>query len=171
MPSRFNILLRPARFTTVFRMINTGKSVAILHNMAIKCTRSGLLAQRRMQEDAYEREGVKEIDGDEPSSVASGERARNEATRCQRASPNREAAFYLDDGQRGPGEWGPAVTEDADLGRGSGDSTEQDTPVGLLWYTDAAECEAKDTSAHWALLHDLSEHIFADRGRLLLPYV
>jgi len=48
---------------------------------------------------------------------------------------------------------------------------EKDAPVGSLRYTDGAECEAKDTSAHWALLQDLSEHIFADSGRLLLPYV
>jgi len=40
MPSRFNINLRPARFTTTLRIINTGKAVAILHNMAIECTRS-----------------------------------------------------------------------------------------------------------------------------------
>jgi len=171
MPPRFNIVLRPARFTMVSRMIDTGMSVAILHNMAIECTRGGFLAQRRMQDDADLREGVEEMDGDEPSNVASGERARNEATRGQRASPNREAAFYLDDGPRSPWVWGPAVAEDADLRRGSAASTEQDAPVGSLRYTDAAKCEAKDTSAQWALLQDLSEHIFADRGRKLLPYV
>jgi len=171
MPSRFNIVLRPARVTTVSRMIDTGKSVAVFHNMNIEHTRGGFLAQRRMQDDADLRESVDEMDEDKPRRVASGERARNEATRGQRASPNREAAFYLDDEPRGPGVWGPAVAEKADLGRDSGASTEQDAPVGALGYTDGAECEAKDTSAHWALLQDLSEHICADRGRLLLPYV
>jgi len=48
--------------------------------------------------------------------------------------------------------------------------TEQDVVPGSLRYTDGAECEAKDRDAHFALLHDLSEHIFADRGRLMLPY-
>jgi len=48
--------------------------------------------------------------------------------------------------------------------------TDQDVVPGSLQYTDGAECEAKDRDAHFALLHDLSEHIFADRGRLLLPY-
>jgi len=49
-PSRFNIILRPARFTTVFRMINTGKAVAILDNMAMECTRSEVSAQQRIDE-------------------------------------------------------------------------------------------------------------------------
>jgi len=170
MPSRFNIVLRPACFTTVSRMPDTGTYVDIVHNMAIECTRGGFMAQRRMQGDADLRDGVEEMDGDEPSNVASGEWARNEATRGQRASPNREAAVYLNDGPRHPGVWGPAVAENADLGRGRAASFEQDAPVRYLRYTDGADCEAKDTSAHWALLQDLSEHIFADLGRLLLPY-
>jgi len=49
MPSRLNIVLRPARFPTVERMINTITKVAILHNMAIECTRAGFLAHQRMQ--------------------------------------------------------------------------------------------------------------------------
>jgi len=138
-PSRFNIVLRPARFTTVSRMIDTGTSVAIFHNMAIECTNGGFQAQRRKQDHADLREGVEEMDENEPSKMASGERARNKATRGQRASPHREAAFYLDDGPRGPGVWGSAVADDVDLGRGCAASTEQDSPVGSLRYTDGAE--------------------------------
>jgi len=170
MLSRFNIFLRPARFTTVSRMIDTGNSMAILHNVAIERTRGGFLVQRRLPDDADLREGLEEMNGDELSNVASGEQARNEATRGQRASPNREAAFYFDDGPRGPGIWVPAVVDDADLSRGSAASTERDAPVGSLRYTDGAECQAKNTSAKWALLQDLSEHIFTDCGLSLLPY-
>jgi len=170
MLSRFNILLRPARFTTVSRMIDTGSSMAILHNVAIECTRGGFLVQRRLPDDADLREGLEEMNGDELSNVASGERARNEATRGQRASPSREAAFYLDDGPRGPGVWVPAVADDADLGRGSAASTERDAPVGSLRYTDGAKCQAKNASANWSLLQDLSEHISTDCGLSLLPY-
>jgi len=49
MPSRLNIVLRPARVTSVFRKINTGKAAVILHNMAIECTREDYLAQQLMQ--------------------------------------------------------------------------------------------------------------------------
>jgi len=49
MQSRFNGLLRPAHFRTAERMINTGRTVAVLHNMAMECTRAGFLARRRVQ--------------------------------------------------------------------------------------------------------------------------
>jgi len=50
MPSRFNNVLLPKRFTNVGRMMNTGKTVAILHKMALEGTRAGFLAHRRVQE-------------------------------------------------------------------------------------------------------------------------
>jgi len=81
MPSRFNVVVRPARFTKVSRMIDTETSVNILPNKAIECTRGSFFAQRRMQEDADLSEAVEEMDGDEPINAAPGERAQNEATR------------------------------------------------------------------------------------------
>jgi len=152
MPSRFNIVLRPARFTSVFRMINTGKAAAILHNMAIECTREDFVAQQRMQEQRSA--------------------ACNEAIGGQGAFGGDQAAFVVDDGPSGGGVWGFSVSIETDgQSNSNGHEAEHDMAVGSLRYTDGAECEAKDTDAHFALLHDLSEHIYANRCRLLLPYL
>eukprot|EP00168_Porphyra_purpurea_P019100 TRINITY_DN745_c0_g1_i4.p4 TRINITY_DN745_c0_g1~~TRINITY_DN745_c0_g1_i4.p4 ORF type:complete len:111 (-),score=13.84 TRINITY_DN745_c0_g1_i4:60-392(-) len=108
--------------------------------MAIECTRGGFLAHRR--------------DGNPGA---------------QGASSNAETAFSVDQGPRGPGVWGPSRVA-LDVRRcASAAGIGQDVAVGSLRYTDGAECEAKHTSAHWALLQDLSEHIHAERGRILLP--
>jgi len=62
-PSRFNIILRPARFSTVLRMINTGKAVTILDNMAMECTRSEVSAQQRIDEAEEVRQAVSDGQG------------------------------------------------------------------------------------------------------------
>jgi len=144
--------MRPARFTSVFRLINTGKAAAILRKMAIECTREDFVAQQRMQEQRSA--------------------ARNEAIGGQGAFGGDQAAFSVDDGPSGGGVWGPPVSIETDgQSSSNGHEAEQDMAVGSLRYTDGAECEAKDTDAHFALLHDLSEHIYANRGPLLLPYL
>ena len=38
-------------------------------------------------------------------------------------------------------------------------------------YTDGAECESNDKDAQFDLLHDLSEHVWRNRGLLLFPYI
>jgi len=53
----------------------------------------------------------------------------------------------------------------------NGHEAEHDIAVGSQQYTDGADCDAKDTDAHFALLHDLLEHIYPNLGRLLLPYL
>jgi len=153
MPSRFNIVLRPARFTSVIRMINTGTAAAILHNMAIECTNEDFVAQQRMQEQQSA--------------------AHNEAIGGQGAfGGGDQPAFVVDDGPSGGGVWGPPVSiETGGQSNSNGHEAEHDMAVGSLRYTDGEECEAKDTYAHFALLHDLSEHMHANRGRLLLPYL
>jgi len=152
MLSRFNMFLRPARFTSVFRMINTGKAAANLHNMAIECTREDFVSQQRMQEQRSA--------------------ARTEAIGGQGAFGGDQAAFVVDDGPSGGGVWGPPVSIETDgQSSSNGHEAEHDIAVGSLLYTDGAKYGAKDTNAHFALLHDLSEHIYANRVRLLLPYL
>jgi len=171
MPSRFNIILRPARFTTVLRMINTGKAVAILHSMAIECTRGDVLAHRRMNADAEVRQAVSELQGQlqGPDNLSLGCGSNPGRLASARAENEHQPAFFIDDGPRGPGIWGPPQPVES-LNGTVETGTDQDVVPGSLQYTDGADCEAKDRAAHFALLHDLSEHIFADRGRLLLPY-
>jgi len=173
MPSRFNINLRPARFTTVLRMMNNGKAVAILHNMAIECTRGEFLAQRRMNAAAEVRQAVADLQGQRqgPGNEESGCGSRQGRPATARAASERQPAFFIDNGPRGPGVWGPPQPAEHEAQDGMVETgTEQDVVPGSLRYTDGAECEAKDRDAHFALLQDLSEHIFADRGRLMLPY-
>jgi len=87
MPSRFIIILGPARFTTVLQMINTGKAVAILHNMAIECTRGSFSAQWRMKAAAEVQKNVAELQGQrqgpENSDVGLREQSRASCF-CQR---------------------------------------------------------------------------------------
>jgi len=152
MPSRFNIVLRPARLTSVIGMFNTGKAAAILQNRAIECTREDFVAQQRMQE---------------PRGAA-----HNEAIGGQGAFGGDQPAFVVDDGQRGGGVCGPPVSiETRGQSNSNGHKVEHDMAVGSLRYTDGAECVANDTIAHFALPHDISEHTYANRGRLSLPYL
>jgi len=160
MPSRFNIVLRPARFTTVERMVNTGKTVAILHNMAIECTRAGFLAHQRMQAAPG---GPEDGMGRQADGNASG----RDGGRDEDAGGH---GFFVNDGPRGPGVWGPPVPAD-DQGRDPSDHGGPELIYGSLRYTDGAECEAKDKDAHFDLMRDLSEHVWKDRGRFLSPYV
>ena len=43
--------------------------------------------------------------------------------------------------------------------------------MGTARYMPMAEKEAKDTQEQFSLLHDLAEHVRADRGSLLAPYL
>jgi len=172
-PSRLNIILRPACFTKVLRMINTGNVVAILHNMAIECTRGDVLAQRRIDAAAEARQAVADLQGQRqgPGNEKSDCGSRQGRPAAARAASERQPEFFIDNRPKGPGAWGspqPGEHEAQDDMVETG--TEQEVVPGSLRYTDGAECEAKDRDAHFAPLHDLSEHIFADRGRLLLPH-
>jgi len=173
MPSRFNIILGPARFTTVLRMINTGKAVAIMHDMAIECTQSDCLAQRRIDAAAEVQQAVADLQGQRrgPGNEESDCGSRQGRPAAARAASERQPAFFIDNGPRGPCVWGPPQPAEHEAQDDMVETgTEQDVVPCSLTYTDGAECEAKDRDAHFTLLHDLSEHIFADRGRLLLPY-
>jgi len=99
MPSRFNIVLHPTRFTTVERMINTGKTVAILHNMAIECTRTGFLAHHIMQ-------GAPGITADRMGRQADGNASGRDDGRDEDAGGH---GFFVNDWPRGPGVWGPPM--------------------------------------------------------------
>jgi len=169
--SRFKIILRPARFTSVLRIINTGKAVDILHNMAIECTWGSFLAQRRMKAAEEVRKTVAELQGQRqgPDNLILGCGSNPGRPASDRAQNGHQQAFFVDDGPSGPGIWGPPQPMEARDGTVD-TGTDQDVVPGSLQYTDRAECEAKDRDAHFALLHDPSEHSFADRGRLLLPY-
>jgi len=80
-----------------------------------------------------------------------------------------QQAFLVDYGPRGPGIGGtPQFVEYQDRTVETG--ADQDVVPGSLQYADGAECEAKDSDAHFALLEELSESIFADRDRPQLPY-
>jgi len=128
MQSRFNIVLRPARFTTVGRMINTGKTVAILHNMAIECTRAGFLAHQRTQ-------AVPGVPADGMGRQADGNVSGRDGGRVEDAGG---PGFFVNDGPRGPGIWGPPIPAD-DHGR---DTCDQDGPElisGSLRHTNGAE--------------------------------
>jgi len=167
MPSRFNIVLRPARFTTVERMIYTGKTVAILQNMAIECTRAGFLAHQRMQAAPRGPADEMGLQADGNASGRDGGAYGRDGGRDEDAGGD---GFLVNDGPRGPGVWGPPVPAD-DQGRDLSDHDGPELIAGSLRYTDGAECEAKDKDTHFDLLRDLSEHVWKDRGRFLSPYV
>lgn len=55
--ARFHILLRPAKFHSVDRIVRTAKAVAILHNMVVINRRDGYLSRRRIG-DAFGEPGA-----------------------------------------------------------------------------------------------------------------
>jgi len=160
MPSRFNIVLRPARFTTVESMIKTGKTVAILHNMAIECTRAGFLAHQRMQ-------ALPGVPADGMGRQADGNAFGRDGVRDEDAGG---PGFFVNDEPCGRGIWGPPMPAD-DHGRDTCDHDGPELIYGSLRYTDGAGCEAKDKDAHFDLMRDLSEHVWNERGLFLSPYV
>ena len=142
--SRWFIMKYPARYMSVVRLIKTAKATAILHNMAVEHKRHGFIAAVR------------------------GSAAAADGGSC--TGDGQSAAFTKDAGPQQDCVWGEAVAaatthepEAADDGRGP--------IVGSARYMHMAEAEAKNTDRHLSLLNDLSEHVWADRGRLLAPYV
>jgi len=142
--SRWCITKYPARYMFVPRLIKTAKAVAILHNMGVEHKRHGFTSQlRRTTEEGDARAGS---DG------------------------GRTASFTKDAGPRHDCVWGVALpaTTTNDL---SDVADVQGPIVGSARYMYMAENQAKSTTSHLLLLSDLGEHIWADRGRLLAPYV
>lgn len=141
---RFNIALYPARFAGMPTIINVGKAVAIMHNMATAHRRSGYLGQMRMEAAAELRQ-------------ENGESSGNEDGFEEHPAPDH-------------GVWGPPLDEDgadgAVLGHDDGPLVE-----GTPQYIIAAEQEATDVAAHHDLREDLTEHVYKDRGHLLEPYL
>jgi len=161
-PSPLNIKLRPERFTTVERMTSTGRTVAIPHIMAIEFTRTGFLAHYDLQESPEIGRPADELALHGADRDASGRDSGRDKDSGQR--------FVVNDEPSVPGVWVPPVPTD-DQGR---DPSYQDVPklnFGSLRYTQGAECESKDKDAHFDPLRDLSEHVWRNSGRLLLPYI
>jgi len=131
------------------RLINTAKSVTILHNMAIEQNRNGFISQmRRDSEAALRGAGIcSPRRGDRPSE-----------------------AFNKEDGPRCDVVWGGPATTSAGYQVHDGDE-DQDPLVGTGRYMRMAEKEAKDVHGHLFLPEDLAENVWAERGRLLSPYV
>jgi len=142
--SRWFIMKYPARCMSVLRLIKAAKATSILHNLAVEHKRQGFIDSVRVSAAA--------------------------ADRGPRIGDGKSAAFTKDAGPRKDCVWGAAVAaaitdepEAADDGRGP--------IVGSARYMYMAEAEAKNTDRHLSLLNDLSEHVWADRGRLLAPHV
>jgi len=150
--SRWFITKYPARYMTLPRLINTAKAVAILHNMAVEHRRHGFIASTRMAAAAAVR-GARSgrHDGDDQGASGDG------------------TAFVKDDGPTCGSEWGAPVP-DFD-GRRNDRRGCKGAPMGTARYMQMAEKEAKDTQEHFSLLHDLAEHVWADRSSLLAPYL
>jgi len=71
--SRFHMLLRPSRFTTVPQMIKAVKAMAILHNMIVSERRGYFLCNRRVSAAAMARDGGgRSDDGMESGGVGGG---------------------------------------------------------------------------------------------------
>jgi len=147
--SRWFITKYPARYMSLPRLINTAKAVAILHDMVIEHSRHGFISQTR-------RDAAAAVRGAGSGGSRSGDRPGE--------------AFTKDDVPRCDEVWGGPVTSltDDQVRDGRGD---QGPPVGTGRYMRMAEKEAKDVNGHLSLLGDLAEHVWADRGRLLAPYV
>ena len=150
--SRWFITKYPERYMTLPRLIKTAKAVAILHNMAVEYLRHGFIASKRMAAAAAVR-GARSgrQDGDDQGASGDG------------------TAIVKDDGPTCGSVWGAPVP-DSD-GRGNDHRGCEDAPMGTARYMQMAEKEAKDTQEHFSLLHDLAEHVRADRGSLLAPYL
>ena len=151
--SRWFITKYPARYMTLPRLINTAKAVAILHNMAVEHRRHGFVSSSRMAAAAAERgAGSGSHDGDQGTS-----------------GHGHGTAFFKDDGPNCGAVWGPPVPLSG--GQRTARHGCEGAPVGTERYMRMAETEAKDTPEHFSLLNDLAEHVWADRGRLLAPYL
>jgi len=147
--SHWFITKHPARYMSLPRLINTAKAVAILHNMAIQHNRHGFISQMR-------RDAAATLRGAGICSPRRGDRPSE--------------AFNKDDGPRCDVVWSGPVT--ASAGDQVHDGDDDQVPlVGTGRYMRMAEKEAQDVHGHLSLLEDLAEHVWADRGRLLSPYV
>jgi len=150
--SRWFITKSPARYMTLPRLINTAKAVAILHNMAVEHRRHGFTASTRMAAAAAVR-GARSGRHDCDDQGASGD----------------GTAFVKDDEPTCGSVWGAPVP-DSD-GRGNDRRGCEGAPMGTERYMQMPKKEVKDTQEHFSLLHDLAEHVWADRGSLLAPYL
>jgi len=150
--SRWFITKYPARYMTLPRLINTAKAEAILHNMAVEHRRHGFIASTRM------------------AAAAAVRSARSGRHDCDdRGASGDGTAFVKDDGPTCGSLWGAPVP-DFD-GRVNDCRGCEGAPMGTARYMQMAEKEAKDTQEHFSLLHDLAEHVWAEHGSLLAPYL
>jgi len=147
--SRWFITTYPARYMSLPRFINTAKAVDILHNMAIELSRHGFIWKTR-------RDAAAAVRGAGSGGSRSGDRPGE--------------AFTKDDGPRYDEVWGGPLTSSTD-DQVRDERGDQGPPLGTGRYMRMAEKEAKDVNGHLSFLGDLAEHVWADRGRLLAPYV
>jgi len=150
--SRWFITKYPARYMKLPRLINTAKAVATLYNMAVEHRRHSFIASTRMAAAAAVR-GARSgrHDGDDQGASGDG------------------TVFVKDDGSTCGSVWGAPVPDC--YGRGNDRRGCEGARIGTARYMQMAEKEAKETQEHFSLLHDLAEHVWADRGSLLAPYL
>lgn len=196
--ARFHIALNPARYRTVKQMTTTAKSIAILHNMIVEARRDGFAGRRRSAAAAYDAE--LDGSGAEHSTIACGGAAVDEAAPSAgpdpplfpgadagAGEPPDGAGAAVDEAAPAPLDSMASVdSDDSALGGSGGGGVEHlaALPHSLPYFEHADEaitgtlCQrllawarTTDTGEHLLLREDLSEHVWADRGDLVKPYL
>lgn len=172
--NRFHIALYPSRFSTVTRMIATGRALAILHNMVIRERRDGFLWRSRMaaggRVPAASPLGASAGEGDGGGGGAAPAGGRDPSgssagvvrgAHGDRAAPDHQARC-------GPAplpviasHGHPPVAMEAALAPPEG------------WYSRSLAARAATTSAleHQSIRHDIAAHVSKDRAALLEPFL
>lgn len=159
--ARFHIALRPARMGTVVQLTTVAKAVAILHNMVTVVRRGGYVSRHR-----------------------SGYGAGAPGSGVPAAGQGSAEGDDDEDGVAAAGVGGPGGGEGAGLGPaaglgGGGELPDLDSPAPVVIplaqsphvRAMLAWREVRSAREHVALRDDLAEHVWAERGHLLAPYV
>jgi len=166
--SRFHMLLRPSRFTTVPQMIKAVKAMAILHNMIVLERRGHFLGNRRVSDAAAARSGGDGGDDGMGSGGVGGGVA---------APPTLGSAAAGGDDPvgrgGGAGHGGVVHTQLEPLPGGSMPDVRigMDPPPGSFLFLLQARAAFTDNDEFVTLRDDLAEHVYGKRGEYLAPYL
>lgn len=191
--ARFHIALHPARYRTVQQLTTTAKAIAILHNMTVEVRREQFTGRRRSAAAAAAAQGAAQgapaaADGaaiDEAAPPGQDLDSGNGASAESGAGNPAPAAGAAVD-EAAPGNAGAAPPESTadEAARGTGGvplpalphplpviEAAEEAIEGTLCQGLIAWARTTDTGEHLSLRNDLAEHVWADRGDLLMPYV